>query len=145
MNTGVGRPRIGQWYTRSDKGEIFQVVGYEPSSRTIETQTFDGDIDEVDHETWIGLPLEFAEPPEDWTGPVDDVERDDLGYSETDMSGTDWTEPMQSLRAGEGAAEGSQDSSGGDEEIPEDQASPEQAALRAELALGNPVAAGRLG
>ena len=101
MNTGVGRARIGQWYTRWDKGEIFQVVGYDPDSRTIEAQTFDGDLDEIDLETWVGLPLAFAEPPEDWTGPVDDVERDDLGYSETDMAGADWTEPLQSLR-GEG-------------------------------------------
>lgn len=103
MNTGVGRARIGQWYTRWDKGELFQVVGYDPDSRTIETQTFDGDLDEIESETWVGLPLALAEPPEDWTGPVDDVERDDLGYSETDMTGADWAEPLQSLRAqGEG-------------------------------------------
>ena len=145
MNTGVGRPRIGQWYTRWDKGEIFQVVGYDPNSRMIETQTFDGDVDEVDHETWIGLPLGFAEPPEDWTGPVDDVERDDLGYSETDMSGPDWSEPMRSLRAGEEEGEASQQTYGEDEEIPGGLAAPEERALREELALGNPVAAGRLG
>ncbi|HVS76393.1 MAG TPA: DUF6763 family protein [Steroidobacteraceae bacterium] len=98
MNIDVGRARIGQWYTRRDKGEIFQVVGYDPGARTIETQTFDGDLDEIDFETWAGLPLAFAAPPEDWTGPVDDVERDDLGYSETDMSGEDWAEPLQSVR-----------------------------------------------
>lgn len=141
MNTGVGRPRISQWYTRSDKGEIFQVVGYDANSRTIEIQTFDGDVDEIDLETWATLPLEFAEPPEDWTGPVDDVERDDLGYSETDMSGTDWAEPMQSLRpekeeGGEGVAE---ETASEDETMPED-----ESALREELALDNPVAAKRL-
>lgn len=101
MNPGVGRPRIGQWYMRSDKGESFQVVGYDASSRTIETQTFDGDLDEFDLETWAGMPLSFAEPPEDWTGPVDDVEHDDLGYSETDMSGADWAEPLRSLPVAE--------------------------------------------
>jgi hypothetical protein len=146
MNTGVGRARIGQWYTRGDKGEIFQVVGYDPSSRTIETQTFDGDLDEVDLETWAGLPLALAEPPEDWTGPVDDVERDDLGYSETEMSGTDWAEPMQSFRPAEGkveeAAQGTTDE---DEGIPEDEGMQEgESALREELALDNPVAAERL-
>lgn len=98
MNTGVGRPRIGQWYTRCDKGEIFQVVGYGAGARTIEIQTFDGDVDEIDLETWMGLPLAFAEPPEDWTGPVDDVQHDDLGYSETEMSGADWAQPLQSVR-----------------------------------------------
>lgn len=144
MNTGVGRARTGQWYARWDKGEIFQVVGYDPNSRTIETQTFGGDIDEVDLEMWAGLPLAFAEPPEDWTGPVDDVERDDLGYSETEMSGSDWAEPMQSLRAQEvGGVEASADE---DESIPQDEGSPEdEAALREELALDSPVTATRLG
>jgi hypothetical protein len=37
-----------------------------------------------------------VEPPEDWTGPVDDVETDDLGYSETAMRHSDWREPLQS-------------------------------------------------
>ena len=140
MNTGVGRARIGQWYTRWDKGEIFQVIGCDLNSRTIETQTFDGDLDEVELETWIGLPLGFAEPPEDWTGPVDDVERDDLGYSETDMSDADWVEPTQALRAqeeeGEKAAE---DAAEGDEGTPED-----ESPLVEELALDNPVVAERL-
>jgi hypothetical protein len=143
MNTGVGRARIGQWYTRWDKGEIFQVVGYDSKSRTIETQTFDGDLDEIDLETWAGLPLGFAEPPEDWTGPVDDVERDDLGYSETDMSGDDWAEPMQSLRAageGEEAAEETEETVGDEESMAED-----ESALKEELALDNLVAAARLG
>lgn len=143
MNTGVGRARIGQWYTRWDKGEIFQVVGYDPNSRMIETQTFDGDVDEVDLETWIGLPLAFAEPPEDWTGPMDDVERDDLGYSETDMSGSDWAEPMQSLRAAE--EEGAESSGGEDDGLPEEESIAEdESPRREELALDNPVAAERL-
>ena len=146
MNTGVGRARIGQWYTRWDKGEIFQVVGYDPNSRTIETQTFDGDVDEVDLETWIGLPLGFAEPPEDWTGPVDDVEHDDLGYSETDMSGSDWARPLQSLRAEEEeAGKASGGTAGDDEGMPEDEnVADDERALREELALDNPIAAQRL-
>ncbi len=140
MNSGVGPPRIGQWYTRCDKGEIFQIVGYDSNSRTIETQTFDGDVDEVDLETWIGLPLAFAEPPEDWTGPMDDVERDDLGYSETDMSGADWAEPMQSLRAAEEEGEEASDDTAGEEEGEWE----DESLLREELALDNSVGAARL-
>ncbi len=105
MNTGVGRARVGQWYLRWDKGEIFQVTGYDEDSRTIEIQTFDGDLDEIDAETWAELPLGLAEPPEDWTGPVDDVERDDLGYSETDMTAADWAQPLEPFRTGREAWE----------------------------------------
>lgn len=98
MNNGVGTARVGQWYLRWDKGEIFQVTGCDQQAGTIEIQTFDGDLDEIDDETWRVLPLGLAEPPEDWTGPVDDVEHDDLGYSETEMTGADWAGPLQSYR-----------------------------------------------
>jgi hypothetical protein len=97
-NPGVGRAQVGQWYARRDKGEIFQVIGADEESRTVEIQTFDGDLDEIDADAWAALPLALAAQPEDWTGPVDDVERDDLGYSETEMTGADWSEPLQQLR-----------------------------------------------
>lgn len=133
MNTGVGRARIGQWYTRRDKGEIFQVVGYDEESRTIEVQTFDGDLDEIDAQTWAELPLALAEAPEDWTGPVDDLERDDLGYSETDMTGADWAEPLQTLREKEEGKEAWEDSRPEGERNPDPDApdaAPERFALK---------------
>jgi len=43
----ITRPKlaeIGQWYTRRDEGEVFQVAGYDDRSQTIEIQSFDGDI-----------------------------------------------------------------------------------------------------
>ncbi len=98
MNTYVVRPEIGQWYTRADKGEMFQVVGRDENSRAVEIQSFDGELDEIDTETWATLPLERVEPPEDWTGPVDDVETDDLGYSETEMVPADFTQLLQPVR-----------------------------------------------
>ena len=101
MHSEVGSPQIAQWYLRADKGETFQVTGYDDKSRTIEIQTFDGDLDEIDAEIWPTLPLALAEPPEDWTGPVDDIEVDDLGYSETDMNASDWTQPLQPFRPSE--------------------------------------------
>lgn len=94
----VGNPRIGQWYQRADKGEAFQVTGIDEESRTIEIQSFDGDLDEIDADSWRTLPLTLSEAPEDWTGPVDDVEVDDLGYSQTEMRPEDWEAPLQPLR-----------------------------------------------
>jgi len=66
MNTSVGGPDIGQWYARTDKGEQFQVVGRDDGSRTIEIQSFDGEVDEIDVEAWGTLPLERIELPQDW-------------------------------------------------------------------------------
>jgi hypothetical protein len=98
MNANVGRPEIGQWYSRADKGEVFQVVGRDDKARTIEIQLFDGDLDEIDADAWTALPLELCAQPEDWTGPVDDVEVDDLGYSDTEMKPFDWVQPLQLLK-----------------------------------------------
>jgi len=66
---------IGQWYLRRDTGETFLVTNYDEESETVEIQTSDGDLDELDEEAWESLPLALAEPPQDWTGPIDaDVE-----------------------------------------------------------------------
>jgi hypothetical protein len=77
------------------------VTGRDYRAGTVEIQNFDGDVDEVDLEAWTSLPLSFAEPPADWTGPVDDVETDDLGYSETGMRLSDWEQPLQTVRPAE--------------------------------------------
>ena len=138
MRTPVGPARIGQWYMRRDKGETFQVTGRDLAARTIEVQSFHGDLDEIDEESWTTLPLELAEQPEDWTGPVDDVERDDLGYSETEMTGTDLSAPLQALRGGENG-EAWQDTT------PEDEDPQAERTLATELNLDNPIASRRVG
>ncbi len=48
----------------------------------------------MDLDDWYQLDIESIETPEDWTGPVDDIERDDLGYTETDMEKDDWSTPL---------------------------------------------------
>ena len=101
MNPNLVRPEIGQWYAHTDKGELFQVVGRDDESRTIEIQYVDGDLDEIDAESWATLALERAEPPEDETAPMDDIETDDLGYTETEMAQADWQETLQPLKVQE--------------------------------------------
>ena len=36
--------------------------------------------EELEMEEWEEMDLEEIEPPEDWTGPLDDLESDDLSY-----------------------------------------------------------------
>lgn len=87
------RPIVNQWYHHLDKGQRFYVTAVDEADKTVEIQHFDGDIDEFDLGEWYGLKIEPIEQPEDWTGPVDDIERDDLGYTETDMTAEEWAEP----------------------------------------------------
>ena len=65
MNITAGIAEIGQWYLNPETGEMFFVTGYDDKSRSIEVQSEDGDISEIDSETWRALPLEACEQPED--------------------------------------------------------------------------------
>ena len=78
-------PIVGNWYAHRDKGALFQVVALDEDAGTIEIQEFDGGLDELDLDEWRALAVVTAAQPEDWSGPVDDVEPDEFGY--TDMNG----------------------------------------------------------
>ena len=90
-------PVVSQWYRHLDKGQQFQVTAFDETEGSVEVQHFDGDVEEIDLDDWREWDIEPIEPPEDWTGPVDDIERDDLGYTETDMTPQDWQEPLQEM------------------------------------------------
>src|SRR6185295_19239751 len=75
-------PIVGNWYSHRDKGALFQVVALDEEAGTIEIQEYDGDLDEIDLEEWPALPVDTAAQPEDWGGPVDDVEPDEFGYTD---------------------------------------------------------------
>ena len=94
MTTAL-KPVVSQWYRHRDKGQQFYVTALDEEEGTVETQHFDGDVEEMDFDDWHQLSIETIEPPEDWTGPVDNIARDDLGYSETDMTSEDWQEPLE--------------------------------------------------
>lgn len=88
-------PLIGTWYRHLDKGQMFRVVAFDEGDALVELQHFDGDIEEVDLTAWRSMDLQIAEAPEDWTGPTDVIEKDDLDYTETGMSGSDWRRPLE--------------------------------------------------
>jgi uncharacterized protein DUF6763 len=110
MNRRAHHAQIGQWYLRRDLGEIFQVTGYDDHSRTIEIQTSDGDLDEIEGELWRQMSLELIEPPEHWSGPVDDIE-DGEDPGDTN-SGTDGFAPLELFATAE---EGWEDSTAEEE------------------------------
>ena len=91
-------PIVGNWYERLDKGQAFEVVALDEDAGTIEVQYFDGDIEELNLESWYELDVEPSEPPEDWTGAMDDIEVDDLGYTNTEMAREDWSEPLRGTK-----------------------------------------------
>lgn len=80
-------PTIGSWYHDLANDDVFQVVATDEDEGTVELQFFTGDIEEMSINEWRGLDLEVTDPPEDWTGPVDSIEREDLDYSEVRSEG----------------------------------------------------------
>lgn len=74
-------PLVGHWYRHLDKGQEFEVVAFEESQATVEIQYYDGDLEEIDLDSWYKMDIEPTVAPEDWTGPLDNVEVDDLGSS----------------------------------------------------------------
>lgn len=91
-------PIVGNWYQHLDKGQAFQVVAVDEDAGTVELQHFDGDLEELDLDTWYRLPVEPIEEPENWSGPLDVGEVDDLTGTEiSDTSPEDWAEPLEEI------------------------------------------------
>jgi len=93
--TSEADPIVDAWYHYPAKAQKFRVTALDERTTTVEIQYFDGDIDELDLDSWYGLDIERIEPPEDWTGPMDNIEKDDLNPVGTEMRREDWEAPYQ--------------------------------------------------
>ena len=82
--TTVVEPSIGSWYKDVENNLTFKVVAIDEKDEAIEVQYANGDIGEYDNESWFASTFDYIEDPEDWSAPFDDVESDDLGYSDPD-------------------------------------------------------------
>ena len=89
-------PVEGEWY-RDNIGRIMQVVAYDEDNDAIEVQLFEGEVTEFDLDSWNQLEMELIAPPEDWSGPFDDLVPDDMGNTERPMHPTDWNGPADEM------------------------------------------------
>ena len=81
-------PVPGQWYESLDDEEVFKVVSIDEDAELIELLYEDGDVEEIDYETWHELDLELTDQPEGWSEDGDEDEEDD-DYDEDDED-EDW-------------------------------------------------------
>ncbi len=79
-------PVVGQWYENVEETESFRVLSVDEDAELIEIEYLDGDIEELDLETWHELDLDKIEQPEGWTGSRegDDEDEDDEDWDEDD-------------------------------------------------------------
>lgn len=71
------------WYRNIQNGRTFFVINVDTFRNVVEIQHFDGDVEEIDFSEWVELDLELTGPPEDWSGPLDRVEPEDLDDGES--------------------------------------------------------------
>jgi hypothetical protein len=70
-------PVQGQWYEDLEENEVFRVLSVDPDEEIIEVQYENGDIEEIDLDTWHELDLERAQEPEGWASDDDKEEEDE--------------------------------------------------------------------
>ncbi len=86
-------PVPGQWYENLEEEETFRVLSVDEDSELIEIEYLDGDIEEIDLETWHEMDLEPTEEPEGWseTQDEDDEEdEDDDDWDDDEDEDDDW-------------------------------------------------------
>lgn len=78
-------PVAGQWFENVDENESFRVLSVDEDAELIEIEYLDGDIEELDLDTWAELDLEKIEQPEGWSGAAaeeDEEEEEDEDWDE---------------------------------------------------------------
>jgi hypothetical protein len=85
-------PILETWYKDAEAERSFRIVAIDSDNDSIEVQYLNGDIGEFDTATWEDSVFYPIEAPEDWSAPFDDVEIDDLGYSDPDNHSRDMDE-----------------------------------------------------
>ena len=59
-------PVPGQWYENLEDEESFRVLTVDEDSELVEIEYLDGEIEEIDLETWHEMDLERTDEPEGW-------------------------------------------------------------------------------
>ncbi len=86
-------PVAKQWYRDLEADETFQVLSVDEDSELIEIQHLDGDVEEIDLDTWTELDVELTDEPEGWSGSADEEdEEDEEELEEDDDEDDDWDE-----------------------------------------------------
>lgn len=83
-------PVQGQWFQDLDEEAVFQVMSVDPDAELVTLQYENGEVEEIDLDTWHELDLEKTTQPEGWTGSADDDDDDDL--EEDEEEDDDWDE-----------------------------------------------------
>ncbi|MGV6806960.1 MAG: DUF6763 family protein [bacterium] len=91
-------PIIGQWYQDAERDDLFEVVAVDEIEATIEIQYLDGELGEIDFETWQQLVLLPAAEPEDMTASYE-ISGEDLHEMDDIVVPERWDDPIGSIES----------------------------------------------
>lgn len=77
-------PVKGQWYENVEEDETFRVLSVDEDAELVEIEYLDGDIEEMDIDTWHEMDLEKIPEPEGWSD-EDDVEEEEDEEEDEDL------------------------------------------------------------
>ena len=83
-------PVPGKWYEDLEEEESFRVLKVDEDAELIEIEHLDGEIEEIDLETWHELDLEPTEEPEGWAESEEEEEEEE--EEDEDEDDDDWDE-----------------------------------------------------
>ncbi|HET9106482.1 MAG TPA: DUF6763 family protein [Steroidobacteraceae bacterium] len=83
-------PVPGQWYENLEDEESFRVLTVDEDSELVEIEYLDGEIEEIDLETWHEMDLEQTEEPEGWAESEEDEDEEEEDDEDEDED--DWDE-----------------------------------------------------
>ncbi len=86
-------PIIGAWYEDATDDEMFEVVAVDEHAGLIEVQYVDGEVSEIDLDTWQQLVLLPAEAPEDWRASYE-LSNEDSMSSDDIFIPDNWNDPL---------------------------------------------------
>jgi hypothetical protein len=70
-------PTPGKWYENKEEEETFRVLTVDEDNELVEIEYVDGEIEELDLDTWHELDLELTEEPEGWAGDDEDDDEEE--------------------------------------------------------------------
>jgi len=85
-------PVKGQWYENVEEDETFRVLSVDEDAELVEIEYLDGDIEEMDIDTWHEMDLEKIEEPEGWSDKDDEEEEEEEEEDLDDDEDDDWDE-----------------------------------------------------
>lgn len=87
-------PKVGHWYRDLESRRYFEVVAIDEDAATVEIQYFESEVAGIDIDNWYDMFLQEAAEPEDWSGPYDDLIRDDFGDIDEALHPESWNSPL---------------------------------------------------